>query len=61
MPILDNLGLGFAQALTLTNLGFCFVGVLLGTLIGVLPGLGPAATIAMLLPATFALPPYWAP
>ena len=36
---------------------YCFVGVLLGTLIGVLPGIGPVATIAMLLPATFALPP----
>jgi putative tricarboxylic transport membrane protein len=35
----------------------CFIGVLLGTAIGVLPGLGPIATIAMLLPATFALPP----
>ncbi len=49
----DNLSLGFATASTLANLGFCFIGVLLGTLIGVLPGIGPTATIAMLLPITF--------
>jgi TctA family transporter len=36
---------------------YCFIGVLLGTLIGVLPGIGPIATISMLLPATFVLPP----
>ena len=40
-----------------TNLGYCLLGTLIGTLIGVLPGLGPVATIAMLLPATFTLPP----
>ena len=39
------------------NLVYCFIGVLLGTLVGVLPGLGPTATTAMLLPITFALPP----
>ncbi|RYH04705.1 MAG: tripartite tricarboxylate transporter permease, partial [Alphaproteobacteria bacterium] len=39
------------------NLAYCFIGALIGTLIGVLPGLGPVATIAMLLPATYALPP----
>lgn len=39
------------------NLIYCFIGVVIGTLIGVLPGLGPVATIAMLLPATYALPP----
>ncbi len=39
------------------NLAYCFIGALIGTLIGVLPGLGPIATIAMLLPATYALPP----
>jgi TctA family transporter len=54
---LDNLALGFSTALTLQNLIYCFLGVLLGTMIGVLPGLGPIATIAMLLPATYALPP----
>ena len=52
-----NLSLGFATAFTLQNLVYCFVGCLLGTLIGVLPGIGPIATIAMLLPATYALPP----
>ena len=52
-----NLQLGFEVALTLQNVVYCFLGVLLGTLIGVLPGIGPVATIAMLLPATFALPP----
>ena len=57
MELLDNLALGFTTALTLQNLLYCFLGVLLGTMIGVLPGLGPIATIAMLLPATYALPP----
>jgi len=57
MEILDNLALGFGTALSLTNLMYCFFGVLFGTLVGVLPGLGPVATIAMLLPATFGLPP----
>ncbi|MBS7538630.1 tripartite tricarboxylate transporter permease [Ancylobacter lacus] len=57
MDILSNLELGFSVALSLQNLFYCFVGVLLGTLIGVLPGLGPVATIAMLLPITFGLPP----
>ncbi|MFG1215430.1 tripartite tricarboxylate transporter permease [Xanthobacter flavus] len=57
MDLLDNLALGFSVALSLQNLFYCFVGALLGTLIGVLPGLGPVATIAMLLPLTFGLPP----
>lgn len=57
MDILDNLWLGIETALTLTNLFFCFAGVFLGTAIGVLPGLGPVATISMLLPLTFGLPP----
>ncbi len=57
MEILSNLGLGFSVALAGTNILYCFIGVLLGTLIGVLPGIGPVATIAMLLPATFVLPP----
>jgi TctA family transporter len=57
MDILANLATGFATALLPLNLVYCFVGVLLGTLVGVLPGLGPVATIAMLLPATFSLPP----
>jgi len=55
--LLSNLALGFSVALTLNNLMYCFIGCMLGTLIGVLPGIGPIATIAMLLPATFTLPP----
>jgi TctA family transporter len=57
MELLNNLSLGFETAFTVQNLMYCFIGCLLGTLIGVLPGLGPIATIAMLLPATYALPP----
>ena len=57
MEILSNLGLGFETAFTLTNLMYCLLGVFIGTAVGVLPGLGPIATIAMLLPATFGLPP----
>ena len=55
--IISNLGLGFEQALSLTNLIYCFLGVFLGTVVGVLPGLGPIATIAMLLPITYTLSP----
>ena len=55
--IIHNLGIGFGVALSLQNLMYCFFGVLLGTLIGVLPGIGPLATIAMLLPVTFNLSP----
>jgi TctA family transporter len=51
--LFSNLALGFATAATADNLLYCFVGVVLGTLIGVLPGIGPLATIAMLLPATY--------
>jgi putative tricarboxylic transport membrane protein len=57
MELFNNLIFGFSVALTLQNLWFCFIGVLLGTLIGVLPGIGPLATIAMLLPITFNVPP----
>jgi TctA family transporter len=57
MEILTNLGLGLETAFTLTNLMYCLLGVFVGTAVGVLPGLGPVATIAMLLPATFGLPP----
>jgi putative tricarboxylic transport membrane protein len=57
MAFLDVLMLGFSEALTPTNLMFCFIGALLGTLIGVLPGIGPTATVAILLPVTFFLPP----
>jgi TctA family transporter len=52
-----NLILGFETAVTLQNLLYCFIGVFVGTLVGVLPGIGPLAAIAMLLPATFNLPP----
>jgi putative tricarboxylic transport membrane protein len=57
MDLIGNLGLGFATALSPENIFFCFVGVLLGTLVGVLPGIGPTATIAMLLPITFGFEP----
>ncbi|MBY0243093.1 MAG: tripartite tricarboxylate transporter permease [Burkholderiaceae bacterium] len=57
MEIFANLGLGLETAFTLTNLLYCLIGVFVGTAVGVLPGLGPVATIAMLLPATFGLPP----
>jgi TctA family transporter len=57
MDLIANLSLGFDVAFTPINLMYAFVGCLLGTLIGVLPGIGPLATIAMLLPATYALPP----
>lgn len=57
MELFRNLYFGFNVALLPINLLFCFLGVFLGTLVGVLPGLGPAATIALLLPVTFNLPP----
>ncbi|WP_182132109.1 tripartite tricarboxylate transporter permease [Variovorax paradoxus] len=57
MELFEHLSMGFGVAFTFTNLLYCLVGCILGTLIGVLPGIGPVATIAMLLPATYALPP----
>lgn len=57
MDLIANLSLGFDVAFTPINLLYAFIGCVLGTLIGVLPGIGPVATIAMLLPATYALPP----
>lgn len=57
MDLITNVGIGLEAVFTLTNLAYCLAGVFLGTAVGVLPGLGPVATIAMLLPATFALPP----
>ncbi|MFA6506878.1 MAG: tripartite tricarboxylate transporter permease [Treponemataceae bacterium] len=57
MDIFSNLALGFATAFTPINLLYAFIGCFLGTLIGVLPGIGPVATISMLLPATFGLDP----
>jgi putative tricarboxylic transport membrane protein len=57
VDLLSNLALGFSVAVSPTNLLLCLVGVIVGTLIGVLPGVGSLATIAMLLPITFGLPP----
>ena len=57
MDLFNNLALGFGVAFTAQNLMYAFIGCFLGTVIGVLPGIGPLATIAMLLPATYALPP----
>src|SRR5687767_9437653 len=57
MEVIGYLAQGFSVALAPVNLMWCFVGVFLGTVIGVLPGLGPAATIAMLLPLTFQMNP----
>ncbi len=57
MELFEHLSLGFGVAFTFQNLLYAFVGCLLGTLIGVLPGIGPLATIAMLLPVTYGLEP----
>lgn len=57
MDTLQNLALGLEAAFHLENLFYCFVGALLGTVVGILPGIGPTATIAMLLPVTFSLEP----
>ena len=57
LGLISNLLLGFDTALSLQNILYCVLGVTIGTLIGVLPGMGPVATVAMLLPATYALPP----
>src|SRR6187200_862956 len=54
---LTSLLYGFNIALQPQNLLYCFIGVTMGTLVGVLPGIGPTATIALLLPATFSLNP----
>jgi putative tricarboxylic transport membrane protein len=57
MDLFNHLALGFGVALTPINLLYAFIGSMVGTLIGVLPGIGPVATIAMLLPTTYALQP----
>jgi putative tricarboxylic transport membrane protein len=57
MEMLGSLAHGFAVAATPLNLLYCFLGALVGTAIGVLPGLGPPATIALLLPVTYGMPP----
>ena len=55
--VLQNLATGFGAAFSLQNVAFALLGVFLGTLIGVLPGIGPIPAIAMLLPITFQLEP----
>jgi putative tricarboxylic transport membrane protein len=57
MDLLQSILTGFQVALQPGNLFFCFIGVVIGTLVGVLPGLGPAAAITLLLPATFHVTP----
>ena len=57
MDLFSHLALGFGVALTPINLLYALIGVIVGTLIGLLPGIGPVATIAMLLPTTYALQP----
>ncbi|MFT4192654.1 MAG: tripartite tricarboxylate transporter permease [Comamonas sp.] len=57
MDFLDHLAMGFGVALSFENILYAFGGCLLGTLVGVLPGIGPVATIAMLLPITYGLAP----
>src|ERR1700712_4317272 len=56
MEILHNLSFGFEQALTWQNLVYCALGCTVGTLIGLLPGLGPLSTISLLLPLTYSIP-----
>ncbi|MGB6104698.1 MAG: tripartite tricarboxylate transporter permease [Pusillimonas sp.] len=57
MDLFDNLALGFITALSWQNIGYALLGCLVGTFIGLLPGLGPLSTVAMLLPITYSLPP----
>src|SRR5690606_14582883 len=57
MDMLSNLALGLQVAFTPTNLLYCFFGVFLGTVIGVLPGIGSLAAVSMLLPISFYLDP----
>jgi putative tricarboxylic transport membrane protein len=57
MDTLQSLMLGFSVVTTPMNLFYCFIGVLIGTLVGVLPGIGTAGSVAVLLPFTFGLPP----
>src|SRR5512138_2718939 len=57
MDVLGNLLNGFATAVTLKNVYLCFVGCLWGTIVGVLPGIGPVAGITLLIPATYGIDP----
>ena len=53
MDLLNYLGIGFSVALQPVNLFYCFAGVFIGTLVGVLPGIGPVGAMSLLLPTTF--------
>ena len=55
MDVLDNLLVGFQTALTFKNIYLCFIGCLWGTVVGILPGIGPLAGIALLIPATYGM------
>jgi len=55
--LFSHLALGFSVALSLKNLFWCLMGAMIGTAIGVLPGVGPVATMALLLPVTYFLTP----
>src|SRR5438132_12272072 len=57
MDLFNNLIFGFGVAFSLQNLLYCLIGVTVGTLIGVLPGIGPLGTIAMLMPITYSVSP----
>src|SRR6476660_4537080 len=57
LDILSNIVMGFGVALTWQNIALCFLGCVIGTAIGVLPGIGPLTTMAMILPVTFWLSP----
>jgi putative tricarboxylic transport membrane protein len=57
MELLSQFGSGLAEALTPVNLMYAFLGVLVGTVVGVLPGIGPITAIALLIPLSFGLEP----
>ena len=57
MELFDNLMIGFSTALQWNNLLYCLIGALIWTMIGVLPGIGPVPTVALLLPFTFGMSP----
>jgi putative tricarboxylic transport membrane protein len=57
VDLFANVALGFSVALTPSNLLFCFLGAIVGTLVGVLPGLGPVGAVAFLLSLTFKMEP----
>src|SRR3569623_2612245 len=56
MEVIHNLAFGFSHALTIHNLMYCAIGCIVGTRVGLLPGLGPLATISILLPLTYSIP-----